>query len=360
MRVEKRAVIERKVQAQERLSFAEGWRSSSVAICSGWGALPILCDNVCMGMRSTSCATGTSITPTFARTAACSVLSPAMKEVGAYTLSLDQIVAKARASLAEGVTEFHIVGGEHPALSFAEVEEMIARLHALAPGVTLTAFTASEIAHFAATSGLSVEQVLRRLKSVGLGSLPGGGAEVFASRVRDLVCPRKISANEWLHVHMTAHRCALPTNATMLYGHVETVEERVDHLVRLREAQDETGGFQAFIPLSFHPVHTGLSHLPGPSGVEDLTVLAVSRLMLDNFAHIKAYWIMLGLKLAQIGLFFGADDLDGTVVEEVITRMAGGVSDGDLTVEELVHQVRTAGRVPVERDTFYGVVKTYD
>ncbi len=361
MRVEKRAVIERKVQAQERLSFAEG-----VALfeCGDLLWLGRLADSVRQRLHGDAVyfvrnrhINHTNICKN--RCVFCA-FSRGEGEAGAYTLSLDQIVAKARASLAEGVTEFHIVGGEHPALSFVEVEEMIARLHALAPGVTLTAFTASEIAHFAATSGLSVEQVLRRLKSVGLGSLPGGGAEVFASRVRDLVCPRKISANEWLHVHMTAHRCALPTNATMLYGHVETVEERVDHLVRLREAQDETGGFQAFIPLSFHPVHTGLSHLPGPSGVEDLTVLAVSRLMLDNFAHIKAYWIMLGLKLAQIGLFFGADDLDGTVVEEVITRMAGGVSDGDLTVEELVHQVRTAGRVPVERDTFYGVVKTYD
>ena len=203
-------------------------------------------------------------------------------------------------------------------------------------------------------------ELLRELKAAGLGSLPGGGAEVFAQRVRDQVCPSKISADEWLGVHKTAHRCGLPTNATMLYGHVETVEERVDHLIRLREAQDETGGFQAFIPLSFHPANTRLSHLPGPTGVEDLTVIAASRLLLDNFAHIKAYWIMLGFKLAQTALYFGADDLDGTVVEEVITRMAGGVTDGEVPVDELVQEVKAAGLVPVERDTFYETVRVYE
>lgn len=281
-------------------------------------------------------------------------------EEGAYRLSLDEIVRKAEESVAQGVTEFHIVGGEHPSLSFDEVREMVRRLHRVAPNVTITAFTASEIAHFSQTSGLSVEEVLQELKAAGLGSLPGGGAEVFSSRVRNLVCPRKISGDTWLAIHKAAHRCGLPTNATMLYGHVETVEERVDHLLRLREAQDETGGFQAFIPLSFHPANTGLSHLPGPTGVEDLTVVAMSRLLLDNFPHVKAYWIMLGLKLAQTALFFGADDLDGTVVEEVITRMAGGVSDGELSVDDLVYQVRAAGRIPVERDTFYRTVHRYE
>lgn len=281
-------------------------------------------------------------------------------EEGAYSLSLDEIVEKATASAAQGVTEFHIVGGEHPGLGFDEVKEMIARLHEVAPHVTLTAFTASEIAHFAGSSGLSVEEVLLELKAVGLSSLPGGGAEIFAQRVRAQVCPSKISAEEWLEVHKKAHRCGLPTNATMLYGHVETVEERVDHLIRLREAQDETGGFQAFIPLSFHPANTRLSHLLSPTGVEDLTMVAVSRLLLDNFAHIKAYWIMLGLKLAQTALHFGADDLEGTVVEEVITRMAGGVTDGEMSVHELVREIKAAGLVPVERDTFYNTVRVYE
>jgi len=359
VRVEKRAVIERKVQAQERLSFAEG-----VALfeCGDLLWLGRLADSVRQRLHGDAVyfvrnrhINHTNICKN--RCVFCA-FSRDEGEVGAYTLSLDQIVAKARASLAEGVTEFHIVGGEHPALSFAEVEEMIARLHALAPGVTLTAFTASEIAHFAATSGLSVEQVLRRLKSVGLGSLPGGGAEVFASRVRDLVCPRKISADEWLHVHMTAHRCALPTNATMLYGHVETLESRVDHMRRLRELQDRTGGFQSFIPLAFHPKNTDIEK-GSTTGVDDLLALAVGRLYLDNFRHVKAFWINIGPKLAQVSLHFGVDDIDGTVVEERISHAAGASTGQEMTVGDLVAMIRQAGRIPVERDTLYNVVREW-
>lgn len=281
-------------------------------------------------------------------------------EPGAFRLSLSETVEKAGASLTEGVNEFHIVGGEAPDFGFAEALELVGRLHELAPQVTLVAFTASEIAHLAQSSGLAPEEVLTRLKQAGLGALPGGGAEVFSPRVRRLVCPNKIGAEEWLYIHKAAHRCGIPTNATMLYGHIETAAERVDHLLRLRAAQDETGGFQAFVPLSFHPANTRLSHLPGPTGVDDLTVLAVSRLLLDNVPHIKAYWIMLGVKLAQTALFFGADDLEGTVVEEVITRMAGGGDEGQLSVEDLVDLVRAAGLTPVERDSFYRVVRVYD
>lgn len=236
---------------------------------------------------------------------------------------------------------------------------MLSDLHALAPTVTLTAFTASEIAHFAESSGRSDREVLSGLKAAGLGSLPGGGAEIFARRVRELVCPRKVSAERWLEVHKEAHGLGIPSNATMLYGHVETLEERVDHLLRLREAQDETGGFQAFIPLSFHPAHTRLAHLPAPTGAEDLKVIAAARLLLDNFAHIKAYWVMLGLKLAQVALYFGADDLDGTIVEEVITHMAGGTTQQEISVAELVRLIREAGRLPVERDTYYRELRTY-
>ncbi|MHB0980206.1 MAG: aminofutalosine synthase MqnE [Thermoleophilia bacterium] len=279
---------------------------------------------------------------------------------GAYTMSLDEVLEKARASLAEGITELHIVGGEHPDLPYPSIREMIARLHELAPDVHLTAFTASEIVHFAGQSAMSEEEVLLDLKSVGLGSLPGGGAEVFARRVRDQVCAKKISGEKWLEVHKLAHRCGLRTNATMLYGHVETHEERIDHLLRLREAQDETGGFQAFIPLAFHPGNTKLSDLAPTTGVDDLKMLAVARLMLDNFEHIKAYWVMIGLKLAQVSLYFGVDDVDGTIVEETITKAAGSDAGRAVPRGELVRIIRDAGRSAVERDTLYGVVHRYE
>jgi len=281
-------------------------------------------------------------------------------EEGAYTMSLAEVLGRARESLAEGITELHIVGGEHPDLPYPSIREMIARLHELAPDVHLTAFTASEIVHFAGQSGMSEEEVLLDLKSVGLGSLPGGGAEVFARRVRDQVCAKKISGEKWLEVHKLAHRCGLRTNATMLYGHVETYEERIDHLIRLRDAQDETGGFQAFIPLAFHPRNTKLSDLAPTTGVDDLKMLAVARLMLDNFDHIKAYWVMVGLKLAQISLYFGVDDVDGTIVEETITRAAGSEAGQAVSRNELVRIIRDTGRAAVERDTLYEVVRRYD
>lgn len=281
-------------------------------------------------------------------------------EEGAFTLSPGEILAKAREALDDGVTELHIVGGEHPGLPYDDVRRMIADLHAIAPDVHLKAFTASEIAHFAASAGMSEEEVLRDLKEAGLGSLPGGGAEIFAERVRSRVCSRKISGERWLEIHKLAHRCGLPSNATMLYGHVDSAEDRVDHLMRLREAQDETGGFQAFIPLVFHPAHTRLSHIAPPTGVEILKMVALSRLMLDNFRHIKSYWVQTGIKAAQVSLFFGANDVDGTVVEETITRMAGSDSGQAVSRGELVRIIGDAGRVPVERDTLYRVLRRYD
>jgi aminodeoxyfutalosine synthase len=275
------------------------------------------------------------------------------EEAGAYTMDLEEVLARATESVAQGATELHIVGGEHPTLPYAYYREMIARLHEVVPSVQLTAFTASEIAHFSEISGLTVEEVLLDLKTAGLSTLPGGGAEVFSARVRQEVCPKKISAGRWLEVHQAAHRLGIPTNATMLYGHVETPAERVDHLLRLRGAQDATGGFAAFIPLAFHPANTKLSRLAGPTGVDDLRMLAAARLLLDNFEHIKAYWVMVGLKLAQISLFFGVDDLDGTIVEETITHAAGGQTEQAVSRDELVRIIRDAGRIPVERDAFY-------
>ena len=281
-------------------------------------------------------------------------------DADAFTLSVDEVLDKARETLTGGITEIHIVGGEHPDLPFDYYLEMMRGLKELAPDVHIQAFTASEIAHLGRVSGLGVQETLTQLKDAGLGSLPGGGAEVFSGRVRDLICERKISGDEWLEVMRIAHGVGLRSNATMLYGHVETPDELADHLLRLRELQDESGGFNAFIPLSFQPANTGLSELPGPTGFDDLRVLAAGRLVLDNFRHVKAFWINVGLKLAQVSLSFGVNDLDGTVVEEKISHAAGVETGQELTRDELVRVIRGAGRVPVERDTLYNVVRRYD
>ena len=277
-------------------------------------------------------------------------------EPGAYEMSLDEIFARIEARLDEPITEIHIVGGCHPDLPFSYYLDMLSGIKRLRPQVHLQAFTAVEVAHLAKQAGLSVADTLGALKEAGLGSLPGGGAEVFSIRIRQHLCPEKLSPQGWLEVAQTAHRLKLHTNATMLYGHLETTEERVDHLLQLRAAQDETGGFMAFIPLAFHPANTGLSELAGPSAIDDLKTLAVSRLLLDNFPHIKAFWVMLGPKLAQISLCFGVDDVDGTVMEERITHMAGAQTPQGLTRTQLRALIREAGCEPVERDTLYRVV----
>jgi aminodeoxyfutalosine synthase len=281
-------------------------------------------------------------------------------DADAFTLSVDQVLDKARETLTGGITEIHIVGGAHPDLPFDYYLDMMRGLKELAPDVHIQAFTASEVAHLAKISGLGVPETLTQLRDAGLGSLPGGGAEVFSGRVRDLICERKISGAEWLDVMRAAHGVGLKSNATMLYGHVETPDELADHMIALRDLQDETGGFNAFIPLSFQPANTGLSELPGPTGFDDLKVLAVGRLVLDNFRHIKAFWINVGLRLAQVSLSFGVNDLDGTVVEEKISHAAGVDTGQELTRAELVRVIRGAGRVPVERDTLYNVVRRYD
>ncbi len=281
-------------------------------------------------------------------------------EPGAYTLTVDEVLAKAEEAVAEGATEIHIVGGEHPDLSYGVVRDMVVRIRTLAADIHIKAFTASEVAHFARMEGASVGEILRDLKEAGVESLPGGGAEILAEPVRDQLCPQKISGERWLDIHKQAHALGLRTNATMLYGHVESYEDRVDHLLRLRDVQDETGGFQAFVPLAFQPKNTGLAHLRASTGVDDLKTLAVSRLLLDNFAHIKTYWVMTGLKLAQVALYFGADDMDGTVVEEVITLMSGAEFGQVVTKEELVRVIGDTGRTPVERDGRYRVVRRYE
>ncbi|HEY7956414.1 MAG TPA: aminofutalosine synthase MqnE [Polyangia bacterium] len=274
---------------------------------------------------------------------------------GAYTMSLDEALAKV-ASRPADLTEIHIVNGLHGGLPFSYYEDLLRGIKALRPSVHLKAFTAVEIHYFAEHYGMSYDEVLRRLIDAGLGSLPGGGAEIFAPRVRYKICRDKVDADGWIAIHHAAHRLGLRSNCTMLYGHIETVEERVDHLLRLRAAQDQSGGFQTFIPLAFHHENNALEKLPGPTAVDDLRLFAISRLLLDNIPHLKAYWAMLGVKTAQTALWFGADDLDGTVEEEKIYKMAGSRTPEALSRAELVRLIRAAGREPVERDTLYHVV----
>jgi aminodeoxyfutalosine synthase len=279
-------------------------------------------------------------------------------ESGAYEMSIDDILLKARGA-EKGVREFHIVSGLHPDLPFEWYLDMLRALKKEFPKVHLKAFTAVEIDYLAKLSGLGVTDTLKKLRDAGLGSLPGGGAEIFNSAVRNTLCAEKISGDRWLEVIEAAHRIGLKSNATMLYGHIESYEHRVDHLLRLRDLQDRTGGFQAFIPLSFHSQNTEIKKSAYTTGFDDLKTLAVSRMLLDNFDHIKAYWVMLGEKIAQVSLNFGVDDLDGTVVEERITKAAGGTTDGSMTKEDIVYLIKQAGRTPVERDTVYNEIKVW-
>jgi aminodeoxyfutalosine synthase len=285
------------------------------------------------------------------------------KQEDAYTYTGEELVEDAlRQRELTGFTEIHMVGGESPHVDFGYYVEIVSRLHEAMPDVHLKLFTASEIHHMSKLSGLTHEGVLRELRAAGLGSLPGGGAEVFADRVRRLIAPGKEHPDEWFDVHRTAHALGIPTHCTMLYGHVETYEERVDHLLRLRALQDETGGFLAFIPLAFHPENTvfekrGWRHT---TGADDLKVIAVSRLLLDNIAHVKAYWIMMGMPMAQVALHFGADDVQGTVVREEIFQRAGASAGTEQKIAELARFVRGAGRVPVQRDTLYNELRTWN
>lgn len=280
-------------------------------------------------------------------------------ESGEYTLALDAIREKAAEAAAAGATEIHTVGGLHPELPFAFYLEMLRTIKAVSPQLHIKAFTAVEIDYFAQLADLSIEQVIEELKSAGLGSLPGGGAEILGQQVRDQICPEKISGARWLEVTEAVHRAGLRSNATMLFGHLEGYAERVEHLRLLRELQDQTGGFQTFIPLAFQPDNTRVPGARGVGGVDALKTLAISRLYLDNFRHVKAYWVMLGLKIAQTALCFGVDDLDGTVVEERIGHDAGADSPQALTKEGIIALIRTAGRTPVERDTLYNELKVY-
>jgi len=275
------------------------------------------------------------------------------EEPGVYTLALEQIAEKAREAAAAGATEIHTVGGLHPDLPFEFYLQMLKTIKQVDAKLHIKAFTAVEIDYFAQLSGLSIEDVIAALKTAGLGSLPGGGAEILGQRIRDLICPEKISGVRWLEVTEKVHAAGLRSNATMLFGHLEAYVDRVEHLRLLRELQDQTGGFQTFIPLAFQPDNTRVPGAKGVGGVDALKTLAISRLYLDNFQHIKAYWVMLGLKIAQTSLCFGVNDLDGTVVEEKIGHDAGADSPQAMGKDQIVELIRKAGRVPVERDTLY-------
>ena len=280
----------------------------------------------------------------------------------AYEMTVEDVRQKVRDRLSEPITEIHMVGGIHPDLPYSYYTDLLKVIKEERPDVHIQAFTCVEIAHLAEISGLGIARVLEDLKKEGLGSIPGGGAEVFSPRIRELTCEKKLSGSDWIDVAKTAHKLGLHTNATMLYGHIESLEERLEHLDMLRKAQDETNGFLAFIPLSFHPKNTELANMSKfsrTSGVDDLKNIAVARCFLDNFPHIKAYWVMIGQKLSQIALSYGADDVDGTVKEEIITHMAGAETDQAMSRDQLLRMIREAGRIPIERDTLYNVINSY-
>ncbi|NLN78810.1 MAG: aminofutalosine synthase MqnE [Armatimonadetes bacterium] len=276
----------------------------------------------------------------------------------AYAMSIDEIIHRAQTQWQSiKFTELHLVGGLHPTLPLSYYTDMLSALNQRFPTVHIQAFTAVEIAHIAKIGGLSIKETLIELRDAGLGSIPGGGAEVFSPRVRSIVCPEKMLGEKWLDVMRQAHELGIKSNSTMLYGHVETYRERVEHMVALRKLQDETGGFMTFIPLKFHAANTDLSQLASPiSSTEDLKLYSVSRLMVDNIEHVKVFWIMLGLKLAQVALSFGADDFDGTVVEEKITHRAGASTPQGLTVSDIKRLIEESGHRPVERDTVYNLI----
>ncbi len=278
---------------------------------------------------------------------------------GAYEMSIKDIREKIKETLSQPISEIHIVGGLNPGFPYSYYPDMLQAIKKIRPEVHLKAFTMVEIAFIAKIGNKSVKNTLKDLKEAGLESLPGGGAEVFSPRIRQELCPRKLSPEGWLKTAQTANKLGIRNNANKLYGHLEKKEELVEHLIELRKVQDESRGFLAFIPLAFHPQNTRLDYLKGTTGFEDLKNVAISRMMLDNFPHIKAYWVMLTPKVAQLALGFGADDIDGTIVEEKITHSAGAQTARSLTQRELITLIKKAGKSPVERDSLYNILREY-
>jgi aminodeoxyfutalosine synthase len=351
--------IAHKLDAGQRLTFDDGVRlfKAPDLLALGWlanrererrhGARTYFNHN--LRLEATNVCEASCLFCAFAR------LKPA--DSGAHTMSVEQVLAKLRQRAHEPLTEVHIVNGLHPELPFDYYKALLRGLKGIRPDIHLKCFTAVEIAYFADLYGMTDERVLIELREAGLDSLPGGGAEIFAARVRRKICHDKCDGDRYLSIHRTAHQLGMRTNFTMLYGHIETLEERVDHLLQARALQDETGGFQAFIPLAFHPDNNQMRKLPPPSASDTLRVHAVGRLLLDNVDHIKAYWISSGVEVSQTALWFGADDLDGTVQEETIYHQAGAQTPFALSTHDIETLIRDAGREPIERDTLYNVVR---
>jgi aminodeoxyfutalosine synthase len=348
------SVIREKVEASQRLSFDDGVFLYESADLFTLGELA----NVVRERKNGNFAyfnINTHLNPTNVcvyRCTFCAFRSDLRGEKG-YVMSDEQVLERAAEADRRGATEVHIVGGLHHQLPYDWYLNIIRIIHNAHPRLHLKAYTAVEWDWFARLTGRPTRELLAEFKEAGLGSLPGGGAEIFHPEVRDKICEHKADAAEWFRVHREAHELGLRTNATMLYGHIEEARHRVDHLCRLRELQDETSGFQTFIPLAFHPDNTALRHLPWTTGLTDIKSIAVGRLVLDNFPHIKAYWQMMTPKIAQICLRFGADDLDGTVIEEKIYHDAGATTPQGMRRQDLVRLIREAGREPIERDTLY-------
>ena len=357
-------LIRDRVLAGERLSDADGLALFEARDLAALGALA----NHVREARHGQLAfynRNVHLNPTNVCVASCKFCSFARKEgeqaSPGYTMSLDEAVEKVVSKRPLGITEVHIVAGLHPTLPWEYYTGLLSRIHQAWPELTIKAFTAIEYHYWAEKFGKSYAQVLSELRAAGLSTIPGGGAEIFAPRVRRKICDDKATADQWLEIHRTAHRLGLKSNATMLYGHIERLDERVDHMRRLRDLQDETGGFQVFIPLAFHPEHNMIGRaFPKPTGYDALRTLAVSRLYLDNFDHVKAYWVSLGERLAQVALSFGVDDLDGTVLEERIYHMAGSTVPQALSERSLHELIRAAGRVPAERDSSYHVLRVHE
>jgi aminodeoxyfutalosine synthase len=350
--------IREKVEAGARLSYEDGvalFRSSDLL------ALGYMANIVRERMHGdvTYFNVNRHINPTDVCVASCRLCAfgKQKRDPNSYTMSLEQVWETAGKGWSEAITEFHIVGGLHPELNLDWFCQMLRGLKERFPAVHLKAFTMVEIGYFARREKMSIRDVLIKLRDAGMDSLPGGGAEVFSERVRRIICDHKLTGDEWLETARTAHELGLHSNCTMLYGHIENEEDRVDHLVRLRGLQDETHGFVTFIPLAFHPQNTALSHISKTTGFDDLKNIAVARLMLDNIPHIKAYWIMMTPKVAQVALRFGANDIDGTVVEEKIYHEAGATTSQSMRRGELLRLIKLAGRTPVERDTLYRPVQ---
>jgi aminodeoxyfutalosine synthase len=349
--------IRDKVEAGERLSFDDGLFLEREADLLTLGELANLVRERKNG-RFTYYNVNTHLNPTNVCVYRCTFCAfrADLKDPKGYVMTDEQMLERASQAEARGATEMHIVGGLHHQLPYDWYLNIIRIIHQHHPRLHLKAWTAVEWDWFARLTNRPTRDLLAEFKEAGLGSLPGGGAEIFHPEVREKICDHKADAAEWLRIHREAHELGLRSNATMLYGHIEKPEHRIDHLIRLRELQDVTAGFQTFIPLAFHPDNTVLAaqeKLTKPSGLLDLRTMAISRLMLDNFPHIKAYWVMLGLKTAQVSLSFGADDLDGTVVHEKIYHEAGSDSPQEMTVAEIRRLIQEAGRIPVERDTLY-------